>query len=143
VSVDARLDAPPGLAARALARFATSVLPLAGGRPDPAELRRVLVVRPDDRVGNALLTVPLALPEVEPVVPVVPAAPVAGVEPAVCSRLPRSSASTRRSGCKQAMSFWFLLLSGPMRLHWSPVTGSLSPLPATCRRLLSTPLDFR
>jgi len=61
VRPDPRLDPPPGLAARALARFAASILPLAGGRPDPAQLRRVLVVRPDDRVGNALLTVPLAL----------------------------------------------------------------------------------
>src|SRR4051812_142125 len=99
---------------------------------------------PHEPLEPGALTVPLALPELEPVVPVVPAAPVvAGARPAVCSRLPSSSASTRRSGCRQAISFWFLLLSGPMRLHWSPVTGSLSPLPATCSRLLSTPFDFR
>ena len=61
MTADARLDPPPGLAARAFARLAALVLPLAGDRPEPAELRRVLVVRPDDRVGNALLTVPLAL----------------------------------------------------------------------------------
>ncbi|MFL5311683.1 MAG: glycosyltransferase family 9 protein [Myxococcales bacterium] len=61
MTVDARLDPPPGFAARAIARLAASILPLGGGRPDPAELRRVLVVRPDDRVGNALLTVPLAI----------------------------------------------------------------------------------
>ena len=73
---------------------------------------------PDEPLEPGALTVPLALPELEPVVPVVPAAPVlAGARPAVCSRLPRSSASTRRSGCRQAISFWFLLLSRPMRLH--------------------------
>ena len=57
---DSRLD-PPGRAARALAWIAARVLPLEGARPAPASLRRVLVVRPDDRGGNALLTVPLAL----------------------------------------------------------------------------------
>lgn len=57
---DSRLD-PPGRAARALAWIAARVLPLEGARPAPDGLRRVLVVRPDDRVGNALLTVPLAL----------------------------------------------------------------------------------
>ncbi|HWE25439.1 MAG TPA: glycosyltransferase family 9 protein [Myxococcales bacterium] len=58
---DARLDAPPGVPARALARLAAFLFPLRGERPEPHELRRVLVVRPDDRVGNALLTIPLAL----------------------------------------------------------------------------------
>jgi heptosyltransferase III len=58
---ESRLDAPPGLAARLLVRLAALFLPLHGSRPQPGELRRVLVVRPDDRVGNALLTVPLAL----------------------------------------------------------------------------------
>ena len=53
MTADARLDPPPALAARAFARLAALVLPLAGDRPEPAELRRVLVVRPDDRVGNA------------------------------------------------------------------------------------------
>src|SRR5919204_594241 len=63
-----------------------------------------------------------ALP-LELVLPLVAPAPAgAGAEPAVVSRLPRSSASTRRSGCRQAMSFWFLLFSGPMFLHCSPVT---------------------
>src|SRR4051812_24104417 len=64
-----------------------------------------------------------------------------GEEPveAVDSRLPSSSASTRRSGCRQAISFWFLLLSRPRLLHWLPVTGSLLPLPSTSRRLESTP----
>jgi heptosyltransferase III len=61
VTNDARLDAPPGLLPRLLARLATIVFPLRGQAPRPDELRRVLVVRPDDRVGNALLTVPLAL----------------------------------------------------------------------------------
>jgi ADP-heptose:LPS heptosyltransferase len=61
VIADARLDPPPGLAARLLVRAASRLLPLSGARPRPEDLRRVLVVRPDDRVGNALLTVPLAL----------------------------------------------------------------------------------
>jgi ADP-heptose:LPS heptosyltransferase len=61
VTADPRLDAPPGVAVRALARLAARALPLSGGCPRPEELRRVLVVRPDDRVGNVLLTVPLAL----------------------------------------------------------------------------------
>jgi len=56
----AQLDAPPGLLARLLARLAAVTFPLRGACPRPDELRRVLVVRPDDRVGNALLTVPLA-----------------------------------------------------------------------------------
>jgi ADP-heptose:LPS heptosyltransferase len=60
VTNDARLDEPPGLFARLLARLAARAFPLRGGRPRHDELRRVLVVRPDDRVGNALLTVPLA-----------------------------------------------------------------------------------
>jgi len=58
---DPRLDRPPGLAARLVASAATWIFPLRGGRPRPDEVRRVLVVRTDDRVGNALLTVPLAL----------------------------------------------------------------------------------
>ena len=57
---DPRVDPPPGLPARLAARLAAALLPLRGGRPDPTELRRILVVRSDDRVGNALLTVPLA-----------------------------------------------------------------------------------
>jgi len=61
VTADARLDVPPCLFARLLARLAARMLPLAGRRPRPEDLRRVLVVRPDDRVGNALLTVALAL----------------------------------------------------------------------------------
>src|SRR5207237_1223889 len=76
-------------------------------------------------------------------VPVAPVAEGAVRVLAVLSRLPRSSASTRRSGCRQEISFWFLLLSLPMRWHWLPVTGSDSPLPSTCRRLDSTPLDAR
>ena len=61
MTLDARLDAPPRFPARLLARLVALLFPLRGGRPPPNELRRVLVVRPDDRVGNALLTVPLAL----------------------------------------------------------------------------------
>jgi heptosyltransferase III len=58
---DPRLDAPPGLLARSLLRAAARWLPLCGPPPRRDELRRVLVVRTDDRLGNALLTVPLAL----------------------------------------------------------------------------------
>jgi ADP-heptose:LPS heptosyltransferase len=57
---DPRLDPPPNLFARLAARLAAALLPLRGGQPQVAELRRILVVRSDDRVGNALLTVPLA-----------------------------------------------------------------------------------
>src|SRR4051812_37815480 len=82
---------------------------------------------------------------VEPALPVlddVPVEPVAeGAEPllAVLSRLPSNSASTRRSGCRQAISFWFLLLSLPSFWHSLPVRGCDSPRPSTCRRLESTP----
>src|SRR6266850_2248243 len=71
--------------------------------------------------------------------------PAADDEPleAVDSRLPRSSASTRRSGCRQAMSLAFLLFSGPIFSHWLPVRGSLLPRPSTCRRLESTPFCAR
>ena len=53
------MDPPPGILARALARLASLLLPLRGARPRPEEIRRALVVRTDDRVGNALLTLPL------------------------------------------------------------------------------------
>jgi heptosyltransferase III len=56
---DPRLDPEPGLLVRLCAGLCALVLRLRGGRPAAAELRRVLVVRPDDRVGNALLTIPL------------------------------------------------------------------------------------
>jgi lipopolysaccharide heptosyltransferase III len=54
---DPRLDPLPGLAARLLARAARRLLPL----PEtlPSTIDSVLVVRTDDRVGNALLTIPL------------------------------------------------------------------------------------
>jgi heptosyltransferase-3 len=64
---DARLDPPARFWARLLARLATRLLPLPEGVPQKP--RSVLVVRTDDRVGNALLTIPLvralqqALPE--------------------------------------------------------------------------------
>lgn len=67
--MDPRLDPPPGPAARILARAARLLLPLPAKPPPPEEIRTVLVVRTDDRVGNALLTIPLvrglqrALPE--------------------------------------------------------------------------------
>ncbi len=55
----ARLDPPPGPLVGLTARLAAALLPLRGGRPRPEEIRRLLVVRTDDRVGNALLTLPL------------------------------------------------------------------------------------
>jgi lipopolysaccharide heptosyltransferase III len=58
--IDPRLDPPPGPWTRALARLAAALLPLPPGAPSASEVRRVLVVRTDDRVGNALLTLPLA-----------------------------------------------------------------------------------
>jgi heptosyltransferase-3 len=70
--MDARLDPPPGPLVRWMAWMARRILPLEEGDPPrPQEIRRVLVVRTDDRVGNALLTIPLvralqlALPEAE------------------------------------------------------------------------------
>jgi lipopolysaccharide heptosyltransferase III len=54
---DPRLDPPPGIAARLLTRAAHRLLPLPAS--PPASIASVLVVRTDDRVGNALLTLPL------------------------------------------------------------------------------------
>ncbi|HET7784696.1 MAG TPA: glycosyltransferase family 9 protein [Myxococcales bacterium] len=54
---DPRLDPPPGLAARLLVRAAQALLPLP--QEPPSAIGSVLVVRSDDRVGNALLTIPL------------------------------------------------------------------------------------
>jgi heptosyltransferase-3 len=56
---DPRLDPPPGLLTRLVARTAAALLPLQGAPPRLDEIQRVLVVRTDDRVGNALLTIPL------------------------------------------------------------------------------------
>jgi len=56
--IDERLDRPPGALAVLVAWLARALLPLE--RVQPAQLRSILVVRTDDRVGNALLTVPLA-----------------------------------------------------------------------------------
>lgn len=53
------LDPPPGPLVRLVAGTAAALLPLRGGQPRPEEIRRLLVVRTDDRVGNALLTIPL------------------------------------------------------------------------------------
>jgi len=58
---DPRLDAPPGLWARTLAGIARRALRVENRLPDREGLRRILVVRTDDRVGNALLTIPLGL----------------------------------------------------------------------------------
>ena len=55
---DGRLDDEPGPLVRAVARLARLLLPLPS-RP-PERIGSVLIVRTDDRVGNALLTVPLA-----------------------------------------------------------------------------------
>ena len=54
---DPRLDDEPGLAARALVWLARTLLPLPPA--PPSQISTVLVVRTDDRVGNALLTLPL------------------------------------------------------------------------------------
>jgi heptosyltransferase III len=58
---DPRLDAPPGAWATALAGLARRTLRLEDHLPPREGLRRILVVRTDDRIGNALLTIPLAL----------------------------------------------------------------------------------
>lgn len=59
--IDERLDPPPGPLTRFAIRIALRFLPLPPLPPPPLEeIRRVLVVRTDDRVGNALLTIPLA-----------------------------------------------------------------------------------
>src|SRR5258708_40207124 len=99
--------------------------------------RRYLVLPAPGSLEEPLADPPLEPPEVAPAL-----AGADGVA-AVVSRLPSSSASTRRSGCRQAISFWFLLLSGPILVHSLPVTGSLLPLPSTCRRLEATPFCAR
>jgi ADP-heptose:LPS heptosyltransferase len=58
---DPLLDPPPGAGSVALIRAAARMLPLPSEPPDARALRRILVVRTDERVGNALLTIPLAL----------------------------------------------------------------------------------
>src|SRR3954471_23292830 len=58
---DPRLDPPPGPLTTILAGIARRVVRLEDRAPDPERLARILVVRTDDRVGNALLTIPLAL----------------------------------------------------------------------------------
>ncbi|HEY4884976.1 MAG TPA: heptosyltransferase, partial [Myxococcales bacterium] len=57
--MDPRLDPPPGVAVRVIARLASWLLPVPEATPALEEIRSVLVVRTDDRVGNALLTIPL------------------------------------------------------------------------------------
>ena len=57
--MDARLDPPPGRGVRLIARLAHRILPLPESAPAPDDIRSVLVVRTDDRVGNVLLTLPL------------------------------------------------------------------------------------
>src|SRR5688500_8729758 len=71
-----------------------------------------------------------------PVLPEVP--PAAGEPTEAVSRVPRTSISTRRSGCRQEISFEPLT-----PLHWSPVTGWLSPRPCACTRCCSTPFCAR
>jgi heptosyltransferase-3 len=57
---DPRLDPLPNLIVRATARLASWLLPMRKPAPSADDLRRILIVRTDDRVGNALLTIPLA-----------------------------------------------------------------------------------
>ena len=57
--MDPRLDPPPGPAVRMVARAAHALLPVPPERPALERIGSVLVVRTDDRVGNALLTIPL------------------------------------------------------------------------------------
>jgi ADP-heptose:LPS heptosyltransferase len=57
--MDPRLDPPPPALARLLVWAAHVLLPLPARAPSPGAIGSVLVVRTDDRVGNALLTIPL------------------------------------------------------------------------------------
>ncbi|MBS2025104.1 MAG: glycosyltransferase family 9 protein [Deltaproteobacteria bacterium] len=54
------VDPAPGVWIRAVARLASWLLPAHDAQEPKPELARILIVRPDDRVGNALLTIPLA-----------------------------------------------------------------------------------
>jgi ADP-heptose:LPS heptosyltransferase len=85
------IDPPPGPLVRAMARLASDLLPLPGTRPQVSEIKQVLVVRTDDRVGNALLTIPL----VRALQKAMPAARVdlllAGSRAAVAEGLPKLS----------------------------------------------------
>src|SRR2546421_11646482 len=74
-------------------------------------------------------------------VPLAPAPAGEAVPPAV--RVPSTSISTRRSGCRQATSFLFEPFSGPIFAHSLPVTGSDSPLPAALIFSAGTPLVIR
>jgi len=56
---EARLDPQPGVFARTLMRIARALLPLPQTPPASNDIGSILVVRTDDRVGNALLTIPL------------------------------------------------------------------------------------
>src|SRR5690606_35570695 len=81
--------------------------------------------------GFALEPPPAALP-----------APLVGrASPAATSRWPSTWISTRRSGARQATSFWLVPLSGPMPRH--SVCGWLSPMAWTSMRCGSTPFLTR
>ena len=97
----------------------------------------------EDELLEASDDAPLALVPLEVKLELAPAEDGEVPVEAVDSRLPSSSASTRRSGCRQAISFWFLLLSRQRLLHSLPVMGSLLPLPSASRRLESTPFCAR
>ncbi len=56
---EARLDPAPGVCVRMSMRIARVLLPLPQTPPALNDIESILVVRTDDRVGNALLTIPL------------------------------------------------------------------------------------
>src|SRR5262245_8497411 len=93
-----------------------------------------------------VLGLPDAGPAPELAPPGVPKVPLGAVAPAPAGddgvpatwRSPRTSMSTRLSGCRHWISF-----SPLTPLHWSPVTGSLLPRPSALILLVSTPLWAR
>src|SRR4051812_46618466 len=89
----------------------------------------------EPEAGDAPLLAPPGALRVPP--PEVPPA-LGDVEVDAVSFSPRTSMSTRRSGCRQEMS-----LEPFTPLHWSPVTGSLSPRPSERTLVVSMPFCAR